>query len=84
LLDDTKVCGGMKAPISFLAFLAVGEHTLKRDFLWPFGFTSIISMTLRQEGDLREGKIDDDEILIRIDCGGSSCCRLIQLTSGGS
>jgi hypothetical protein len=22
--------------------------------------------------------------LIRIDCGGSSCCRLIQLTSGGS
>lgn len=56
LLDDTKVWGGMKAPKSFRAFLDVGEQTLKRDFLCPFGVTSIISITLRHEGDLEWNK----------------------------
>lgn len=51
-----KVCGGMKAPKSFLALRDVGEQTLKSDFLWLLGLTSIISMTLRHEGDLEDGK----------------------------
>lgn len=51
---EMKVCGGIKAPRSFLAFLEVGEQTLNKDFLWPFGLTSIISITLRHEGDLKQ------------------------------
>jgi hypothetical protein len=43
----------MNAPKSFLAFRDVGEQTLNSDFLWPFVVTSIISMTLRHDVDLR-------------------------------
>jgi hypothetical protein len=56
-----KVCGGMKAPKSFRALRDVGEQTLKSDFLWPFGVTSIISMTLRHDGDLKDNDSDENE-----------------------
>lgn len=43
----------MNEPRSLRALRDVGEQTLNSDFLCPFGVTSMISMTLRHDGDLK-------------------------------
>lgn len=48
---DTNVCGKIKTPLSLRAFLVVGEHNFHKLFLCPLCVTSIISITLRHDGD---------------------------------